>query len=66
MREFLEQTSVACMVPEPVCQVGDYELDLARCCYFGWVNALSLGMNFWQQQILDKWHMLGSAFPADD
>ncbi len=54
------------MVPEPVCQLGGYELDLVRCYYFGWVNALSLGMNFWQQQLFDKQHTLGGSFPADE
>ena len=53
MNDLLEQTSGACMVPEPVCQLGGYELDLMRCYYFGWMNALSLGMNFWQQQFLN-------------
>ena len=52
MRDFLEDASGAFMVPEPVTQVGSYELDLARCYYFGWINALALGMNFWQQQFL--------------
>ena len=54
MRDFLEQTSGANMVPEPVCQLGSYELDLVRLCYFGWINTLSLGLNFWQQQFVQE------------
>ena len=52
MGEHLAQIYDGFMVPEPVSQLGGYELDLARCYYFGWINALSLGMNFWQQQFL--------------
>lgn len=42
------------MVPEPVCQLGIYELDLFRLYYFGWVNTFSLGLNFWQQQFVQR------------
>ncbi len=40
------------LVPDSVRQLGDYELDLMKFCYFGWLNGLTLGMNFWQQQLL--------------
>lgn len=45
-------SSGAYMVPEPISQVGCYELDLLRLCYFSWVNTLSLGLNVWQQQFV--------------
>ncbi len=38
----------AFMVPEPLRQIGDYELDLLKLGYFGWLNSVSLGMNLWQ------------------
>lgn len=38
------------VVPEPVSQLGAYELDLLKFCYFGWLNSVSLGMSFWGQQ----------------
>jgi len=50
MRDLLKQMSGAVMVPEPISQLGSYELDTFRLYYFGWVNALSLGLNVWQQQ----------------
>lgn len=40
------------LVPDSVRQLGDYELDLMKFCYFGWLNGLTIGMNFWQQQLL--------------
>ena len=52
MHHFLEQASGAYMVPEPISQMGSYELDLLRLCYFSWVNTLSLGLNVWQQQFV--------------
>jgi hypothetical protein len=38
------------VVPEPMSQLGAYELDLLKFCYFGWLNSVSLGMSFWGQQ----------------
>ena len=38
----------AFMVPEPLRQIGDYELDLLKLGYFGWLNSVSLSMNLWQ------------------
>ena len=52
MRDILEQASGAVMVPEPVCQIGSYELDLLRLYYFNWINTVSLGLNVWQQQFV--------------
>ena len=52
MRELMEQTSGAFMVPEPLCQVGTYELDLLRFWYFGWLTGVSVGVNLVQQQCL--------------
>jgi hypothetical protein len=40
------------LVPDSVRQLGGYELDLLKFCYFGWLNGLTLGLNFWQQQFL--------------
>lgn len=52
MRDFLEQASGAYMVPEPISQMGSYELDLLRLYYFSWINTLSLGLNVWQRQFV--------------
>lgn len=38
------------MVPVPLCQLSGYEFGLLQLCYFGWVNGMSLGLNFWQHQ----------------
>lgn len=54
MRDLVKQASGAYMVPEPVCQLGIYELDLFRLYYFGWVNTFSLGLNFCQQQFVQR------------
>lgn len=35
-------------VPEPVRQIGVYELDLVKFGYFGCINCLSLGLGFWR------------------
>ena len=50
MQDFLEQTTGTFMVPEPICQVGTYELDLLRFWYFGWLTGVSVGFNVLQQQ----------------
>lgn len=50
--DLLSSESGMILVPDSVRQLGDYELDLLKFCYFGWMNSLSLGMNFWQQQLL--------------
>ena len=52
MHHFLEQVSGVRMIPEPISQVGSYELDLLRLYYFSWINTLSLGLNVWQQQFV--------------
>lgn len=54
MRDFMENASVVCVAPEAVCQLGSYELDLLRLCYFSWINTLSLGINVWQQQFISE------------
>lgn len=38
-------------VPAPLSQVGDYELDLLKLGFFGWVNAASIATEFWLQQM---------------
>jgi|GEM_PF-4618063 len=38
-------------VPEPVRQIGGYELDLVRFGYFGCINCISLGLGFWRVQL---------------
>lgn len=50
--DLLPSESGKILVPDSFRQLGDYELDLLKCCYFGWMNSLSLCMNFWQQQLL--------------
>jgi len=40
------------LMPDSVRQLGDYEVDLLKLYYFGWLNGLTLSMNFWQQQFL--------------
>ena len=52
MHHFLEQVSGVRMIPEPISQVGSYELDLLRLYYFSWINTLSLGLNVWQRQFV--------------
>ena len=52
MRDLLKDAAGACMVPEPLCQVGTYELDLLRFWYFGWLTGVSVGVNLLQQQCL--------------
>lgn len=42
------------VVPASVRQLGDYELDLLKLTYFGWINALSLGMCFWQERFMSE------------
>ena len=54
MFNLLDQKPGFCAVPEPVCQLGSYELDLVRLYYFGWINTLSLGLNLWQQQFVSE------------
>lgn len=45
----MKNLSGANVVPEPLYQLSGYELDLIKCCCFGWINACSLGFNLWQQ-----------------
>lgn len=54
MRDLLSQGSGITGVPEPLRQLGDYEFDLLKFCYFGWLNSFSLGINFWQAQCLPQ------------
>ena len=54
LASLLSSESRVCMVPESVRQLGDYELDLMRLYYFGWINAMSLGMNLLQQQLVQE------------
>ncbi len=48
MIDWNSEDAGAFMVPEPLRQIGDYELDLLKLGYFGWLNSVSLGMNLWQ------------------
>ena len=41
----------AFMVPEPLRQIGDYELDLLKLGFFGWMNAATIATEFWLQQL---------------
>lgn len=50
--DLLTSESGKILMPDSFRQLGDYELDLLKCCYFGWMNSLSLCVNFWQQQLL--------------
>lgn len=54
MHDFVKQVSGASMVPEPMSQLGSYELDLLRFYYFGWINTVSLGLNLWHQQFVQN------------
>lgn len=48
-----EQTPVIAgtpWVPASVSQLGDYELDLMKFGFFGWVNAATLVSEFWMHQ----------------
>ncbi|MBU3658081.1 MAG: hypothetical protein FGM35_08680 [Rhodocyclaceae bacterium] len=38
-------------VPAPISQVGDYELDLLKLGFFGWMNAATIATEFWLQQL---------------
>ena len=52
MHNLVKQVSGTMQIPEPICQVGTYELDLLRFWYFGWLTGLSVGLNLLQQQCL--------------
>lgn len=52
MIDWNSEDAGAFMVPEPLRQIGDYELDLLKLGYFGWLNGVSLGMNLLQQNFL--------------
>lgn len=39
-------------VPASVSQLGDYELDLMKVGFFGWVNAASIISEFWRHQMM--------------
>ena len=46
-------------VPAPISQVGDYELDLLKLGFFGWMNAATIATEFWL-------HHLGAVTPSND
>ena len=35
----------------PISQVGDYELDLLKLGFFGWMNAATIATEFWLQHL---------------
>ncbi len=37
-------------VPAPILQVGDYEMDLLKFGFFGWMNAMTIASSFWLTQ----------------
>ncbi len=36
-------------VPTPLAQLGDYEADLFKLGYFGWLNLATIGTEVWLQ-----------------
>ena len=44
----------------PISQVGDYELDLLKLGFFGWMNAATIATEFWLQ------HLAPARIPVND
>ena len=38
-------------VPTPLAQLGDYEADLLKLGYFGWLNLATIGAEVWLQML---------------
>ena len=38
-------------VPTPLAQLGDYEADLFKLGYFGWLNLATIGAEVWLQML---------------
>ncbi len=38
-------------VPTPLAQLGDYETDLFKLGYFGWLNLATIGAEVWLQML---------------
>ena len=38
-------------VPTPLAQLGDYETDLLKLGYFGWLNLATIGAEVWLQML---------------
>jgi len=52
MADFNLQQAGTRWVPASVSQLGDYELDLMKFGFFGWVNAASIMSEFWLHQLM--------------